>query len=189
MADLNTAYRNFFQSIVGKRKGAKLAPPRFRSRKDTRQAIRFTRNSRFAVTSGRKLRLPKIGDVAVRWSRELPAPPSPVTIVSDASGRYFASFVVESGDKALPPVDPEVGVDLGLTTFAVMSDGKTIASPQFLRQAERRLRKSQRGRKVCGSTAAICTNPGTTRCISRCSSRRDTRASRPRCTGWGRCTI
>ena len=39
LADLNTAYRNFFASITGKRKGPKIAPPRFRSRKDRRQAI------------------------------------------------------------------------------------------------------------------------------------------------------
>jgi putative transposase len=41
LADLNMAYRNFFPSIQGTRKGPKLAKPRFRSRKDHRQAIRF----------------------------------------------------------------------------------------------------------------------------------------------------
>ena len=49
LADLNTAYRNFFASLTGKRKGRKVGPPRFRSRKDNRQAIRFTRNARFKV--------------------------------------------------------------------------------------------------------------------------------------------
>jgi hypothetical protein len=68
-ADLNTAYRNFFASITGNRKGRKLAPPWFRSRKDNRQAIRFTKNSRFTVLDNGRLRLPKIGDPAVRWSR------------------------------------------------------------------------------------------------------------------------
>ncbi|WP_063061680.1 RNA-guided endonuclease InsQ/TnpB family protein [Nocardia sienata] len=153
LADLNTAYRNFFSSVTGKRKGAKVGPPRFRSRKDNRQAIRFTRNSRFAVTAGGKLRLPKIGDVPVRWSRELPSDPSSVSIVKDATGRYFASFVVQVDDQLLPPIDAEVGIDLGLSTFAVLSNGKRIASPRFLRQAERRLRKAQRAlsRKEKGS--------------------------------------
>jgi putative transposase len=63
-----------------------------------------------------------------------------VTIIRDAAGRYFASFVVETTGEALPPADSEVGIDLGLATFAVLSDGTTIASPRFLRQAERRLR-------------------------------------------------
>ncbi|WP_262281555.1 helix-turn-helix domain-containing protein [Micromonospora sp. MA102] len=47
LAGLNTAYRNFLASLSGKREGRKVAPPRFRSRKDNRQAIRFTKNSRF----------------------------------------------------------------------------------------------------------------------------------------------
>jgi putative transposase len=63
LADLNVAYRNFFASVTGKRKGRKLAPPRFRSRKDNRQAIRFTANARFKVLDNGRLRLPKVGDV------------------------------------------------------------------------------------------------------------------------------
>ncbi len=88
LADLNTAYRNFFASLSGKRKGPKIAPPTFRSKRDNRQTIRFTRNARFAITAGGKLRLPKIGDVPVRWSRNLPAEPSSVTVVKDAAGRF-----------------------------------------------------------------------------------------------------
>lgn len=153
LADLNTAYRNFFASVSGKRKGAKVAPPKFRSRKDNRQAIRFTKNSRFAVTSGRKLRLPKIGDVRVRWSRELPTDPSSVTVIKDTSGRYFASFVVEVETVALPQSDSEVGIDLGLTSFAVLSNGTMIDNPRFLRRAERKLREAQQSlsRKQKGS--------------------------------------
>lgn len=49
LADLDTAYRNYFASCKGERKGPRIRPPRFRSRKDRRQAIRFTRNARFAV--------------------------------------------------------------------------------------------------------------------------------------------
>jgi putative transposase len=153
LADLNTAYRNFFASITGKRQGPKVAPPRLRSRKDRRQAIRFTRNARFRVTAGGKLRLPKIGDVPVRWSRSLPAEPSSVTVVKDAAGRYFASFVVEVGDEPLPRIASEMGIDLGLTYFAVLSDGRKIDNPRFLRRAERRLRKAQQNlsRKAKGS--------------------------------------
>ncbi|MFD4459258.1 RNA-guided endonuclease InsQ/TnpB family protein [Nocardia sp. NPDC058480] len=55
LADLSTAYRNFFASITGKRKGGKVGPPRFRSRKDNRQSIRFTKNARFTVTAERPI--------------------------------------------------------------------------------------------------------------------------------------
>ncbi|MEV4527358.1 RNA-guided endonuclease TnpB family protein [Streptosporangium sp. NPDC049304] len=153
LADLNTAYRNFFASLSGKRKGPKVAAPRFRSRKDNRQAIRFTKNARFQVTAGGELRLPKIGDVNVRWSRDLPADPSSVTVIKDASGRYFASFVVETGGEQLPESAAEVGIDLGLTHFAVLSDGRKVDNPRFLRRAAKKLRKAQRdlSRKAKGS--------------------------------------
>jgi putative transposase len=76
LGDLNQAYRNFFASVTAKRKGPKIGPPRFRSRKDRRQAIRFTANARFKVLDSGRLRLPKVGDVKVRWSRQLPSAPS-----------------------------------------------------------------------------------------------------------------
>ncbi|MEV0898624.1 transposase [Actinoplanes sp. NPDC049802] len=154
LADLNTAYRNFFNSLSGKRKGRKSAPPRYRSRKDNRQAIRFTRNARFKILDNGRLRLPKIGDLPVRWSRTLPSDPSSVTIIKDAAGRYFASFVVTIGeDETLPPVDSEIGIDLGLTHFAVMSDGTKVTAPKFLRRAARKLKRSQQAlsRKQKGS--------------------------------------
>lgn len=153
LADLNTAYRNFFASVSGNRRGRKVAAPRFRSAKNNWQAIRFTRNARFAVLGNRRLRLPKIGDLQVRRSRELPAEPSSVTIIKDAAGRYFASFVVQTEDEALPPTESDVGIDLGLTHFAVLSDGTKVAAPKFLRQAARRLRRLQKSlsRKVKGS--------------------------------------
>ncbi len=154
LADLNAAYWNFFASVTGKRKGPRVAPPRFRSRKDRRQAVRFTANARFKILSGGRLRLPKIGDIEVRWSRDLPSTASSVTVIMDAAGRYFASFVVEAGDDPLPDAGTEVGIDLGLTHFAVLSDARKVANPRFLRRAERKLRMAQTAlsRKVKGSS-------------------------------------
>jgi putative transposase len=128
-------------------------PPKFRSRKDHRQAARFTANARFKVLPNGKLRLPKVGDVPVRWSRPLPSVPSSVTVIKDAAGRYFASFVIEAGPGILPEAEPAVGLDLGLTSFAVLSDGRKITAPRFLRRAEQKLRRRQRdlSRKQRGS--------------------------------------
>jgi putative transposase len=151
--DLNAAYRNFFASLKGQRKGPKAGKPKFRSRKDHRQAIRFTANARFRVLPNGKLRLPKIGNVPVRWSRPLPSVPSSVTVIKDSAGRYFASFVVAAHAAMLPETAPVVGIDLGLRHFAVLSDGRKITAPQFLRQAEKKLKHRQRelSRKQRGS--------------------------------------
>ena len=157
LADLNAAHRNFFASLKGERKSQRAGPPRFRSRKDRRQAIRFTANARFKVLPDGRLRLPKIGDVSVRWSRPLPCEPSSVTVIRDAAGRYFASFVVETDPAAdaqrFPAVGLEVGIDLGLTAFAVLSDGTKVSAPRFLRRAETKLGRLQRAhsRKQKGS--------------------------------------
>ncbi|MCR8576528.1 RNA-guided endonuclease InsQ/TnpB family protein [Streptomyces sp. Isolate_219] len=153
LRDLDTAYSNFFASMKGTRKGPKIAEPRFKSRKDNRHTIRFTANARWKITPGGDLVLPKIGDVRVKWSRALPSIPSTVTVVKDAAGRYFASFVVETGPETLPEVTPQVGIDLGLGHFAVLSDGRKIDAPRFLRRAEKKLKREQRrlSRKAKGS--------------------------------------
>ncbi|MDX3234099.1 transposase [Streptomyces sp. ME03-5709C] len=152
LRDLDTAYRNFFDGLKGKR--PRMGAPRLKSKRDNRQSIRFTANAAWRITPGGKLRLPKIGDLKVKWSRSLPSAPTTVTVVKDAAGRYFASFVVETdASEALPETTPEIGIDLGLGHFAVLSDGTKVDSPRFLRRAEKRLKKAQRAlsRKERGS--------------------------------------
>ncbi|MFE7947950.1 RNA-guided endonuclease InsQ/TnpB family protein [Streptomyces sp. NPDC057426] len=145
LRDLETAYSNFFASKNGTRRGPKMGPPKFR-KKTSRQSVRFTANARFSITENGALSLPKIGDVKVKWSRKLPSTPSSVTVVKDASGRYFASFVVETEGKPLPELDvdeTETGIDLGLSTYAVLR-GRKINSPKFFRRQEKKLRRAQR---------------------------------------------
>ncbi|MDN3029483.1 transposase, partial [Streptomyces sp. S.PB5] len=100
LRDAETAYRNFFASLKGTRKGPKVGGPRFKSRKDARQSIRFTANARWSLTDAGRLNLPKIGAVKVKWSRTLPATPSSVTVIKDAAGRFFASFVIDTDPAA-----------------------------------------------------------------------------------------
>ncbi|WP_330457050.1 transposase [Streptomyces sp. NBC_00820] len=157
LRDVEAAYRNFFTSLKGIRKGPRTGAPRFKSRKDKRQSIRFTANARWSVTDSGRLNLPKVGAVKVKWSRALPATPTSVAVIKDAAGRYFASFVIDTDPAAdavrMPDSDQTVGIDLGLTHFAVLSDGTKIDSPRFLRRAEKKLKKTQRelSRKQKGS--------------------------------------
>ncbi|MFK4265302.1 RNA-guided endonuclease InsQ/TnpB family protein [Streptomyces milbemycinicus] len=156
LRDLDAAWKAHEDSKTGKRKGPKVSPPKFKSRKDNRQTARFTRSDRWRVLDNGRLRLPKIGDVRVKWTRDLPSEPSSVTLIKDRCGRYWASFCVETDPAAdiLPPVDGDQGIDLGLARFAVLADGSHIASPKYLRRAEKKLRKRQRelSRKRKGSS-------------------------------------
>jgi putative transposase len=121
LRDSDSAYKNFFDSATGRRKGS------------------------------------RIGEVAVRWSRSLPTEASSGRVIRDASGRFFASFVVvtdsaEDLDR-FPDVDSETGIDLGLTHFAVLADGKKIDAPKFPRRAEKKLKRLRQdlARKEKGS--------------------------------------
>jgi putative transposase len=91
--------------------------------------------------------------VEVRWSRPLPGAPSSVTVIRDAAGRFFASFVVEVTGQPLPETERECGIDLGLGHFAVMDNGTKASAPRFLRRAEKKLKRAQKdvSRKGKGS--------------------------------------
>lgn len=154
LRDLDKAWKAHEDSKSGKRKGAKVGAPRFKSRRDNTQSARFTNNAKWKITAPGKLSLPRVGQIKVVWSRELPSTPTSVTVIKDAADRYFASFVVQTNaDEVLPETTPEVGIDLGLSHFAVLSDGTKITNPRFLRRAERKLKRTQRAlsRKTKGS--------------------------------------
>jgi putative transposase len=139
--DARRAYRNWFDSLQGRRKGPKIRHPKPR-RKRGRQSIRLTRNG-FSLHSER-LYVPKVGDIKVEWSRDLPSVPSSVTVIREPDGRYYASFVVERETVPLPSCDREIGIDLGLNALIVTSDGESIPNPRFLRKAQRRLKRAHR---------------------------------------------
>ncbi|MFE3857274.1 RNA-guided endonuclease TnpB family protein, partial [Streptomyces griseorubiginosus] len=79
------------------------------------------------------------------------------TVIKDAAGRFFASFVIDTDPatdaERMPQTEHTIGIDLGLTHFAVLSDGTKIDSPRFLRRAEKKLKKAQKelSRKRKGS--------------------------------------
>lgn len=160
LADLDRAYRNFFDSLTGKRKGRKMRPPRYKKRSN-RQAARFTRNARFKIEETGHgvgfVTLPKIGRVRYESSRPLPSEASSVTLILEPDGRYYVSFVVDVHSEALAPVEPVAGVDVGLADLAVVarSDGtrEKHSNPRWLRAKERRLARAQRAlsRKQRGS--------------------------------------
>jgi putative transposase len=135
------AYRNWFDSRSGKRKGRKIGHPVFR-RKHRRQSIRLTRGG-FCLR-GPRLYVAKVGEIRVRWSRSLPSEPSSVTVIREPDGRYYASFVVERQTVPLPACGREIGIDVGLNRLAVTSTGEIIVNPRFLRRQQRRLARAQR---------------------------------------------
>jgi len=94
---------------------------------------------------GNKLHLSKIGDIRIRQHRELKGQIKTLTVKCMPSGKWYACFscIVESRPKDKPL--KEIGIDVGLNNYAVLSDGTRIENPRFYRAAEKRLVHHQRG--------------------------------------------
>lgn len=144
--DLQQAWSNFFSSIKGKRKGKKVAHPKFKL-KQSRQAIRF-RMGGFSVHSC-SVKIAKIGHIPMVVSRPIPRNASSVTIIKDAANRYFASFVVEVTPENLPNNLESVGIDLGLTHFAILSNGEKIENPRHHKKQLKRIKKASKKLSKC----------------------------------------
>jgi putative transposase len=90
--------------------------------------------------------LSKIGDLPIKVSREPPAEGLKTCTISREGDRWYAVLTYELPDPA-PPSDPPmnpVGVDLGLSHLATLSDGEVVEPPKFLRRSEKRLARAQR---------------------------------------------
>ncbi|MEY2984622.1 MAG: hypothetical protein RLZZ568_1239 [Cyanobacteriota bacterium] len=142
--NLSTAYKNFFD------KRAQL--PGFKS-KHGRQSISYPANVKF---EGDYLKLPgKIGRVHCRRHREFEGTIKTVTVSKNADGKYYASVLVDDG-KETPSQSTEgkaVGIDVGLTHFAITSDGSKYDNPRYFAKHQRNLKRKQQtlSRKQKGS--------------------------------------
>ena len=130
------AYSAFFRYVEKHgyhldHKGRPLGYPRFKSRHCGEQSATFTTSARFHVRHDHNARwmfldLPKIGEVKLRWSRDLPSRPSSVTVMLHADGTYEASFVVKTEPKPAPtPRHNACGIDMGLESLASICTTRT----------------------------------------------------------------
>ncbi|WP_237395940.1 transposase [Okeania sp. KiyG1] len=142
LKDLDQAYKNFFNSCKGQRKGIKVKPPKFKSRK-SKQTARFV-GANYQINQD-KIYLPKVGKIKIVWSRPLASKPTSLTIIRDSANRpSIASFVVEINHESLPITDNSIGIDLGISTFATLSNGGKILAPKPLKKNLKKLAKFQR---------------------------------------------
>ena len=148
LKDLDTAYQNFFRQV---KKGEKPGYPRFKSKKDHRKSYRT--NSNISIQDGR-VKLPKLGLVKCRVSKEVKGRIISATVSQNPSGKYFVSLCCT--DVEIEPLEitgAVVGVDLGVHDLAITSDESRIQNNQYLRQSEKKLARLQRelSRKTKGS--------------------------------------
>jgi putative transposase len=99
----------------------------------------------FGIKDG-KLHLAKIGDIKIKLHRPIEGTIKTCTIRRMPTGKWFACFSVEMEDIPLPPWKDGsvVGIDVGLESFATLSNGEKIANPRFFRSEEKELARVQR---------------------------------------------
>jgi putative transposase len=134
---VDLAFRSFFRRV---KSGETPGYPRFRSfgRYDS-----FTfPQSGFSVV-GEKVKIFKIGSVKVKKHRDIEGPIKTLTI-RRANNKWYACFSCEVDSAPLPKVDKVVGIDVGLASFATLSDGEKIANPRFFKRDAQKLLKAQR---------------------------------------------
>src|SRR5947208_6900939 len=133
---LDTAFRNFFEG--------RAAYPTFH-KKHCVQAATYASNA--FTWDGANLTLARMdAPLDIHWSRSLPTgcKPTTVTVSKDDAERYFVSLLVEEEIKHLPGVNKQVGLDLGLKSMVIASDGHTYGNPKFFAQDEKKLAQAQR---------------------------------------------
>ncbi|MBN6185764.1 IS200/IS605 family element transposase accessory protein TnpB [Aneurinibacillus sp. BA2021] len=144
--NLADAYSRFFK----KQNDA----PRFKSKRNKVQSYTTKQINGNIAIDGNKLKLPKRGLVRFAKSREAEGRILSATIRRNPSGKYFVSLLVETDVQPLPETNKEVGIDVGLKDFAILSTGEVFENPKFLRNREQKLKRAQRtlSRRVKGSS-------------------------------------
>lgn len=144
--NLADAYSRFFK----KQNDA----PRFKSKRNKVQSYTTKHTNGNIAIEGDQIKLPKLGLVRFAKSKEVEGRILNATVRCNPSGKYFVSLLVETDVQPLPKTNKEVGIDVGLKDFAILSNGEVFENPKFLRNMEQQLLREQRilSRRVKGSS-------------------------------------
>lgn len=148
--NLEKAYKNFFRD-------KSVGFPKFKSKHKSKAA--YTTNNQggnIRIENG-KIKLPKIGFVKLKQHQDFDGLIKSCTISMNKSGKYFISILVEQEAPQWSPAEHKIGVDLGLTDFAIttndVGESTKYKNPRYLRKSEDKIKKAQRdlSRKKLGS--------------------------------------
>lgn len=133
--NLRSAYSKFFKQGSGfptfKKKGIKDSY----TTNNQKGTVAVTYNS---------VKLPKIGHIKAKFPDKIHGLIKSATISRTPTGKYYASLLVETINHSFPKTGSNIGIDLGLTDFIVLSDGSKLASPKFLAKLKHKLAREQR---------------------------------------------
>jgi len=138
---IDFAFKNFFRRVKG---GEKPGYPRFRS-EFRYDSFTYPQVGFEIIEDKQAVRLSKIGDVKIKYHRPIEGTIKTCAIKRTRTEKWFISFscIVETPE-VVCPVKNAVGIDVGLKSFAVLSNGEKVENPKFFKQEEKNLAKAQR---------------------------------------------
>ena len=145
LKNLDMAYQKFFKEYTG--------CPKFKSNKNQYKSYRTSCSHNGIRFEGKHIRLPKLGNVKIR-NKQIPTGRIlNATISQEPNGHYYCSICCTDVDMTQHhKTGKNVGIDLGIVDFAILSDGSKIENPRFYERSEKKLAKLQRSlsRKTIG---------------------------------------
>lgn len=133
--NLRTAYSKFFKQGTGFPKFKKKGIKDSYTTNNQRGTVAVTQNT---------IKLPKIGHINAIIHQSINGLIKSATISRTPTGKYYVSLLVETIVEALPKTQSNIGIDLGLTDFIVLSDGSKVANPKFLAKLQDKLAREQK---------------------------------------------
>ena len=142
LRDLDIAYQNFFRRV---KRGEKPGYPRFKSKRNHRQSYKSKCVGTNIKVLDKAVRLPKLGLVKCRVSKEVKGRILSATVSQSPSGKYFVSICCTDVEiSPMPSTGAVVGIDMGLKAFAITSDGVEYPNHKYLAKSQKKLAKLQR---------------------------------------------
>ena len=137
--NLDKAYKNFFRD-------KSVGFPRFKSKKNPVQSYTTNnQNGTVALIDNKFIKIPKLKSlVRIKLHRQPKGMIKSATISRHSSGNYYISLLCKEEIIELPKTNAAVGIDLGITDFAILSDGRKIDNNKFTSKMEKKRKREQR---------------------------------------------
>ena len=142
LQDLDAAFQNFFRRV---KKGEKPGYPRFKSKKSRHKAYKSKCVGANIKVLGNVVQLPKLGLVKCRISKEVRGRILSATVSQNPSGKYFVALCCTDVEmEPMPSTGSVVGIDMGLKSFAITSNGVEYPNHRLLTKSQKKLVRLQR---------------------------------------------
>jgi putative transposase len=144
LKNLETAYKNFFVDLKKVKSKKGVGFPKFKKKHGCKQSYKTNLTNGNIQVIQNRLKLPKLGWVKFHKSQDITGHVVNVTVTRTTGGKYIASILCETEIKKHPTVTQNIGLDLGIKSYLVTSDGEVVDNPKYYRIQKRKLRKAHK---------------------------------------------